>query len=458
MRPDRDPGMPTDRHPGTGASASGGSGSRSWLPRAGTPVGVALRAVVLAAALAGACYHLFGLPPLREFADYYRIDLDVYRIGGAALVDGLPLYGPMPATALGSALPFTYPPLAAIVFAPLSAITLDQASFVLTALSLAALIATIVMTLRALGMVGRSTVWWSAGALFAITVLPTDHGLYGPFEPIRSTLDYGQVNIILMALVVADCLLPRTPWPRGLLVGLVAAVKLTPAVFVLYFLLRKDVRATVMTAVGFLAGTAVGFLVTFTDAKQYWTETLMDSGRIGTPAYPANQSITGMLARLGLDESARTPVWALCCLLMLAVTVVAVRRAFAADRPVLALTATALFGLLASPVSWSHHWVWAVPLVLASAQLALDRTVDPGRRMLWAAWAVGGAVLFHLAPHWRLSPGRTSGLGWPLWDQLLASSYVWWAVATLLLVALVPLPATAAAEAAAPAVETAPAR
>ncbi len=402
------------------------SPTESRFPRAGTPIGAALRILVLVAALAGACFHLFGLPPLRDFGDYYRIDLDVYRIGGDALVSGLALYGPMPATALGPALPFTYPPLAAIVFAPLSVISLEQASLVLTALSLGALLGSLVVTLRALGMIGRSTVWWSAAAVFAGALL---------LEPVRSTLDYGQVNIILMAVVVADCLLPRTPWPRGVLVGLVAAVKLTPAVFVLYFLLRKDVRATVMTGVGFLAGTAIGFAVTFDDARQYWTETLLDSGRIGTPAYPANQSITGVLARLGLEGGLRSALWMACCLMLLAVTVVAVRRALAGNRPVLALSAIALFGLLASPVSWSHHWVWVVPALLACAQLALDRAVTSGVRALWGAWAVTGVALFHVAPHWVLTPGRTSGLGWPLWDQLVASSYVWWAVATLVLVA-----------------------
>lgn len=423
----RDSGTPpaADRPP-----ASGGARTGLRFPDAGTPVGVASRVVVLTAALAGACFHLFGLPPLREFGHYYRIDLDVYRIGGDALVSGLALYGPMPATTLGPALPFTYPPLAAIVFAPLSAITLDQAGLVLTALSLTALFGSLVVTLRALGLIGRSTLWWSAGALFTGALL---------LEPVRSTLDYGQVNIVLMALVVADCLLPRTPWPRGLLVGLVAAIKLTPAVFVLYFLLRKDVRAAVTTGIGFLAGTAIGFVVTFDDAWQYWTETLLDSGRIGTPAYPANQSITGMLARLGLEGGPRSAMWLVCCLALLVLTLVAARRALAANRVVLALCAIALFGLLASPVSWSHHWVWVVPLLLACAQLGFDRGVTAAGRAVWAAWATGGAVLFHLAPHWALSRGRTSGLGWPLWDQVLASSYVWWAVATLLLVAFAPV-------------------
>jgi alpha-1,2-mannosyltransferase len=405
---------------------------RGWLPPASTPAGAALRVTAAVAALVGIAYNLVGFPYLREFGAYYRIDLDVYRLGGSALADGAALYGSMPPTAIGTALPFTYPPLAAIVFSPLSLISLDQASAVLTVVTLAALLGTIALTLRSLGIVDRATATWTAAAVFAGALV---------LEPVYSTLDYGQINIVLMVLVALDCLLPRTPWPRGLLVGLVAAVKLTPAVFVLFFLLRKDFRATVTTGIGFLAGTALGFLVTFDDAKQYWTETLLDSNRIGRPAYPANQSVTGMLARLGLEGATRSVVWLVCCGLLLVLAAVAVRRALTAGHLVLALCSVAVLGLLVSPVTWSHHWVWAVPLLMAFGHLALCRAEQvPWQRAVWTAWTLGGVALFVVAPHWRLTPGRSSGLDWPLADQVLASSYVWWGIATLGLIALMRLP------------------
>ena len=429
--------MPTPRDPATAAAQvdadQSASPRRSWLPPAATPAGATLRIAATVAALIGIAYNLVGFPPLREFAAHYRIDLDVYRLGGTALVDGLALYGAMPPTEIGSALPFTYPPLAAIVFSPLSLISLEQASVVLTAISLAALFGTVALTLRSLGIVDRATATWTAVSVFAGALL---------LEPVYSTLDYGQVNIVLMALVAADCLLPRTPWPRGLLVGLVAAIKLTPAVFVLYFLLRKDFRATITTGIGFLGGTALGFLVTFDDAKQYWTDTLLDSGRIGRPAYPANQSINGMLARLGLDGSVRSVVWLALCALALVLTVIAVRRVLASGHLVLAVSSVAVLGLLASPVSWSHHWVWVVPLLMAFGHLAIGRAEqEPKRRALWAGWTLAGIALMVVAPHWRLTPGRSSGLDWPILDQVLASSYVWWGVATLVLLAVVRLPA-----------------
>lgn len=384
-------------------------------------------AVVVLGAMTGIAYNILGLPglrSLRSLGDYYRIDLDVYRLGGGVFAAGSPLYGEMPPTALGNTLPFTYPPIAAVLFSPLSQITLFWAGIVVTTLSLVLLFATIVLTLRSIGVAPRTLVLWAAAAVFAVSMV---------LEPVFSTLDYGQINIILMAFVAADCLPRKTPWPRGALIGFVAAVKLTPAVFVLFFLFRKDFRAAVVSGLSFAAFTALGFLATFSDSITYWTDTLIDSDRIGRPAYPANQSITGVLARFGLDDSVRSVLWIALSLCLLAVVFVAMRRAFAAQQTALALGVNAMFGLLVSPISWSHHWVWIVPFMVTLAALAFRA------RNAWILTFVGiGVVLMHFAPHWRLSVGRYSGLDWPLWDQFAASSYVWWGIASVVLVAVVP--------------------
>ena len=103
---------------------------------------------------------------------------------------------------------------------------------------------------------------------------------------------------------------PQDAVAARLLIGFVAAFKLTPAAFVLYLLLRRDVRAVLVTGISFVAFTLLGFVMAFGDAAKYWTQILPDSNRIGRPAYPANQSITGVLARLGVDDL-RTPLWLL---------------------------------------------------------------------------------------------------------------------------------------------------
>ncbi|WP_305095273.1 glycosyltransferase 87 family protein [Prescottella sp. R16] len=386
-----------------------------------SPFGAVARVVIAAGALFGATFYLIGIPGLRDVGLHYRIDLDVYRLGGAVFAEGGPLYGSLPKTASGDSLPFTYPPLAAVVFSPMSAISLDAAGVVLTVLTVLALFASLALTLASIGVRVRTMLAWTALAATAVAFT---------LEPVRSTFDYGQVNILLMAFVAADCLPKRTPWPRGLLIGFVAAVKLTPAVFVLFFLVRRDVRAAVTTGVSFVAFGAIGFVLTRADSWQYWTETLFESNRIGTPAYPANQSITGMLARLGVDESLRSVLWLGLSVVALGVAAIAMHRAFAAGATALALCVNALFGLLASPVSWSHHWVWVAPLLTLTAVEAYRR-----RSALLGAGVVVSWLLFVIAPHWRLGPGRWDGAGWPLWDQFLASSYVWWAVAVIVVVA-----------------------
>ncbi|HEY5856882.1 MAG TPA: glycosyltransferase 87 family protein [Aldersonia sp.] len=382
----------------------------------------------------GVVYNLIGLPALeRPFGAYYRLDLDVYRLGGTVFAHGDPIYGQLPLTAFGTPLPFTYPPLAAISFAPMSWMSLTAASTIMTIVSIVALAASILLTMRSLGI--TDTALWLSGGAAAL-------GLAFVAEPVFSTLNYGQVNLLLMALVLADLLPRKTPWPRGLLIGFVAAFKLTPAIFVLYLLLRRDVRAVLVTGISFVAFTLLGFVLAFGDSAKYWTQILPDSNRIGRPAYPANQSLTGVLARLGVEDL-RTPLWLLGSLVVLALAVVAMRRALAADQTALAVCVNALAGLLISPVSWSHHWVWAVPILLTLGVLAWRR-----RSLSLGLWVLLGAAMFGFAPHWILAPGRTSGLGWPLPDQLLASSYVWWGLATLVILATVRRSAPARTEAA----------
>lgn len=389
------------------------------LGRIRVPTAVVALAVVV---IAGAVIHmLVGLPPLRAWGVPYRIDVDVYRLGAGMLVDGRALYGELPPTRVGLGLPFTYPPIAAILFLPFAWMSLSAAGLTITVLSLAALVAVIAIVVAAVGVDPADRLRVGTVVLAVALLL----------EPVVSTLDFGQINLLLMLMIVADCLLPRTWWPRGLLLGIAAAIKLTPLTFVLFFLLRRDLRAIVMTAVGFLVTTALAAAALPSDTIEYFGRTLLNSDRIGTPAYVTNQSITGMLARMEVGEGTRTIVWFVLCLVVLAVTIVAVRRCFAADRPVLGLAAVALAGMLCSPVSWSHHWVWVIVLVVAL--LADARAAG---RLLPAVWAGVWVMATVFAPHVivsRWQPGRD--LGWPLIGQVTIGTYVLLGVATLVLLA-----------------------
>ncbi|NIH78342.1 glycosyltransferase 87 family protein [Amycolatopsis viridis] len=269
------------------------------------------------------------------------LDLDVYRLGAQAFFEHGDPYGLLPPTRNGALLPFTYPPFAAIVFAPLLVIPPDVALAAITVVSVVALGAVVALCFarydRRLHVSGGLALAVQAVALFS--------------EPVRATLGFGQVNLVLMLLVAVDALGPVRH--RGFGVGIAAAVKLTPAAFVLFFLLRKDFRAAAR-AVGVFAGCALLAWVCAPRASvTYWTQLVFQGDRVGDPGYAGNQSLHGTLARLG----APAWVWLIAVAVTLVVTVLVMRRA----DPVVALLACAVGALLASPVSWTHHWVWAVP-------------------------------------------------------------------------------------------------
>lgn len=148
-----------------------------------------------------------------------------------------------------------------------------------------------------------------------------------------------------------------------MLIGFAAALKLTPAVFGLYFLLRRQWGPAITSVVSGIGATAAAWLVLPTDSRQYWTETISDPSRIGGLAYSANQSLRGFLARFTGDPL-QTTLW----YILAAVTVIAVALVMLRLITVGALTAAvctnALLALLVSPVSWAHHWVWVLPMLL----------------------------------------------------------------------------------------------
>lgn len=378
------------------------------------------------AALAAAAWSLLGHVP-------YRIDIDVYRMGGQAWLDGRSLYadGQMFQTQGGLELPFTYPPLAAVAFSPFAMLSLNAASVAITATTLILLLVSTVIVLTRLDVwpttqITGEPAWmrrcWLAAAIVAPAVIY--------LEPIRANFEFGQINVVLMTLVIADCVPRRTPWPRGMLLGIAIAVKLTPAVFLLYFLLRRDTRALLVTAASAVIATLAGFAFAWRDSWEYWTETVRNTDRIGTATLNTNQNIAGALARLGLGEGERFVLWTALCFAVLALTVWAARRALRAEQPVLALLSVAMFGLVVSPVSWSHHWVWALPTVLVTAVLAYRL-----RHIPLAVVSAAGLALMVWTPITLLPEHRETTAS--LWRQLVGGSYLWWALAVIVAIGTV---------------------
>ena len=286
---------------------------------------------------------------LFEWSGHYPIDLDVYRLGGLAWLDGASLYVGFTGPPLDPQLPFTYPPIAAVLFSGLSVVPQAWLNLLVVAAGFVALTAVCVAVA---GKV-RPDLRWTVGPLAAIGALALD--------PVWMTFGYGQVNLFLLALVALDCLLVKDPRWRGVLVGVAAAIKLTPAIFVLYFLVRRDWRAAITSMATFAALVLAGFLAAPKDSVQYWFHSLLNPDRIGDISLSTNQSIKGLVRDLGLAQGTETLVWAVLAAAAVAVAVFVARRT---QDDLVALFTIAAAGLLASPVSWLHHWVWCVPVLV----------------------------------------------------------------------------------------------
>ena len=170
-------------------------------------------------------------------------------------------------------------------------------------------------------------------------------------------------------------------------------------------------------------------MLAWRDSVEYWTTTVRHTDRIGSAALNTNQNIAGALARLGLGQSTHFVLWTLACFAVLGLTVWAVRRVLAAGEPTLGLMCVALFGLVVSPVSWSHHWVWALPAVIVMTVLAYRR-----RNPALAAVTAAGVALMVWIPLELLPKHHEETASW--WRQLLGMSYVWWALAVLIVAGL----------------------
>jgi alpha-1,2-mannosyltransferase len=262
--------------------------------------------------------------------------------------------------------------------------------------------------------------------------------LFALLQPVRDTVSFGQVNLLLAALVLTDARLLATGsgargehgphrW-AGVGIGLAAAIKLTPAVFIGYLLLTRRWRAAAVAIGTAVAATLLAVLVAPGPSAVFWTEILGDTTRVGDLDYISNQSLRGMLARL--DPSVpRTGPWLVLIAGVLALWAARVRRAERAGDVWTGFALTGLVACLISPVTWVHHLVWAAPALILLVAAAL-REPDRSRRRL-LGWAAGTAyVILCSAMVWLWWPDHAGLLG-----IVGGSAYVW---VTLALLAVLP--------------------
>jgi alpha-1,2-mannosyltransferase len=337
------------------------------------------------------------------------VDLEVYRRAGRVLLEGGDFY------TLPGPLQFLYPPFGAVLAAPLAVL---PTALVQIGWSVAGVLALLAVLHRfglrgwVLSLVGTAAVWF--------------------VEPVTETLAFGQLGIFLVALVVLDLVPGPRVWrrrllPEGALTALAAAVKLTPAIFVVHLLTVRRTRA-------FLAAVVTGLLVTLASAVVapraslgFWGRLAHgDTGLGGSIIYYTNQSVMADVVRIfGLGPRAGA-AGLLLCAVVAALGVWAAHVWHRRGDVAMAVNLCGLASLLASPVSWLHHFVWVVPLALSLVQHSRGRAADgsPLERLPgWftaLGWVFVGWVV--ASPFRRLPNGADVELTYSWAQNLLAST------------------------------------
>ena len=334
---------------------------------------------------------------------HFGTDLRVYREAVSAWSKGVNPYS----VNYTNGLHFTYAPFALVVLWPLELASFPLIQWTLWLSTIAACSISTWLILRAEGHQGTRLMWWRAVAWAAAALLI--------LEPARSGLTYGQVEALLMLAILVDALVIPPPY-KGIVIGVTSAIKLTPLIFIL-FLLVRDWRSSIRAGASFVAVTALAWLSWPKESESFWLHDVFKPARVGGVSYEGNQSWFGVLHRPPFLHTGSLAPWLVLCVITLLIGTYVSSRSVMLGSPVHGVLAMALTGLLISPISWTHHWVWVllVPPVLVAGCQPLHRTV---RGMLWVL-----VVLAVLAPYLWLASGVAA--------DLLDDSLALWGFASL---------------------------
>jgi alpha-1,2-mannosyltransferase len=297
---------------------------------------------------------------------------------------------------------FTYPPFALLLFTALALLPALVTLALWWAVNLFALVTFVYLALRSLTQLPIRVL------LPASLVITGASCLW--LEPVRSSLSFGQINFLLMLAVLVDIVALRFPL-RGVLVGLAAAVKLTPFIYVAYFFV-SGTRSSIYRALGaFIAATVVAWLILPSDSTRFWFHQAFSPGHKGGAKGNINQSLFGLVGRFSSTLGASMiVVWLVLSAATFVVGFYLAKHYVAQNRPMDALLALALTEVLVSPISWPHHWSWLVLLpVLLVTRWGHDRWVDAGMIVLLAVAIVAPYRLFHHHHHHRVVPPLLPG-------------------------------------------------
>ena len=357
---------------------------------------------------------------ISEALRHDEVDFGVYRAGGLALARGADVY----AIHVGALrLPFTYPPAAAVLFAPLAAFDMRQAQAVWAVGSIIALWYVVRLSLRryATSAVGGSLL--ATAAVFVVVA----HS-----NPVRVGMWQGQINVFLLLLILADFCGCFRSLPRGSLIGLAAALKLTPAFLIVYLLVVRRFRAAAVAAATFLSVALAAVAAGPSTSWRYWFHGYFaNAPRAGDLQYISNQSLHGLLVRLTGDPDRARLLWLSAAVLTAIAVLWAARRAHA-ERPWLA-EALAMAGIvLISPLSWVHHWILVLPLLIASSRYAAEAPARLRIALASTTLALSAVLLYGVV--WKVPIDNDQVYRANVWQFLVGNSQVLLLLVLVLLV------------------------
>ncbi|MEU4773139.1 glycosyltransferase family 87 protein [Micromonospora sp. NPDC023644] len=392
------------------------------------PGGRTVRRLVALLALAAVLPALY-LPGLVH--DFF--DLKIYMRAMDWWAAGNPLYDYVQPDRVQGELYFTYPPFSALLLRPFALLPLGATVAIFTVLTGLAVVVTTRWLLAP--VIARHRL----PGVFTLTVAVL---LVLAVESTRETITFGQINMLLVVLILADLLfaVPRASRWAGVGVGLATALKLFPGIFIVYLLVTRRWRAAAVASVTAAAATLLAAAVAPRDSWRFWTHELWATDRVGRTDYTGNQSLFGLLSRITAPEKPNQLIWLLLVAVVAGYGLWRAARAARAGDPLTGLALTGLVGALVSPITWTHHIYWFIPavVVLADAALRADPATGEGarrRRRLVAlavatsALIVYGVVTFH---DWGIAPVRTDSPG----EFLVRNTYV---LLSLLLLVVLPV-------------------
>lgn len=376
----------------------------------------------------------FGVTGRQLMITDFPVDMIIYRSGVRAFLEGGEMYS-VPMYAGDLALPFIYPPFGALILVPLSifdVIHSDLAGDIMIMVSSALIIACLWFVL---GAVARGSV--DKLSLAALTAATWPVALL--IEPVWLNSGFAQINVVIMALVILDLVPRKRVLPQGSLIGIAAAIKITPLAMLLFFLLRRDFRAILVAGASALLATGVAALIRWDATVDYFSTVLLGMGTDSefgvSTVYQSNSSLKGMLMRwwtsdaaLDANSTLTNVIWLVAALLTIVLGGWLMVALFRRDMLVDAALVNALIMLLISPVSWSHHWIWLTLILPVLAWRCLTVLRAPvALSALVFTWA---ALVLTQPPKWwygdAIDVHYLTGV-----EKFLVSDFVWLGIAVL---------------------------